>query len=136
MLPEDHDRVHRTLCATLVCYVAVICATSHIRTLDALSSATRAADKRGCSIAGHCNELLSFHSITLSSCPSLEYKSSRIPFASRVTSASKGIWPLHGFDRLLAFMSSIRTYDFGWFFDIKTDPDAIFGVKAEVVLQL
>ena len=65
-------------------------ATSHIHTLDALSSATRAAYKRSCSIAGHCNELLSFHSITLSSCPSLEYKSSRIPFASRVTSARKG----------------------------------------------
>ena len=45
---------------------------------------------RPCDSDGHCKRLLSFHSMTLSSCPSLEYKSSRMPFASRVTSASRG----------------------------------------------
>ena len=48
-----------------------------------------------------------------------------------------GIRPLHDFDRLLAIISGIRTlHGFGWFFDIKTDPVTIFGVKVEVVLQL
>ena len=40
-------------------------------------------------------DFLAFNQFTLSSCPSLEYKSSRISRASSVTSASRGTWPLH-----------------------------------------